>query len=164
MRSLEPLFADYAWYHQTVGNKWCHRVGIPLIMFSLLGMLARIVLVSNPVFRFDGALLLIGLTTVYYFMLEWRLGSIMLAVSMAMWALGTVTPVWIHVGLFVTGWILQLLGHGIYEKKQPAFARNAIHLLIGPLWILNDVVRVIKAPAQRAGDAGTAAPRSSPGF
>lgn len=143
MRSLELLFADYAWYHQA-GNKWCRRAGIPLIVFSLLGMLARIVLVSNPVFRLDGALLLIGFVTVYYFMLEWRLGSIMLAISMAMWALATVTPAWVHVGLFVTGWVLQFFGHGIPENPRPA--RTLVHLLVGPLWILNEVVRVIDVP------------------
>ena len=145
MRSLELLFADYAWYARA-GNQWCRRAGVPLIVFSLLGMLARIVLVSNPVFRLDGALLLIGLATIYYFMLEWRLGSIMLAVSMAMWAVGTVTPAWVHIGLFVTGWVLQFFGHGAYADRQPAFARPLVHLLVGPLWILNEVVRVIDVP------------------
>jgi uncharacterized membrane protein YGL010W len=143
MRSLERLFADYAWYHQTAGNQWCHRAGVPLIVFSLMGILARIVLVSNPVFRLDGALLLIGLVTVFYFMLEWRLGSIMLAISMAMWAVGTVIPLWMHIGLFVTGWALRLFGHGVYENRQPGFTRSLVHLLVGPLWILNEVVRVV---------------------
>ena len=145
MRSLELLFADYAWYHQA-GNNWCRRAGIPLIVFSLLGMLARIVLVSNPVFRLDGGLLLIGLLTVYYFMLEWRLGSIMLAISMALWAVGTVTPAGVHAGLFAAGWILQFFGQGVSENRRAGFARSLIHLAIGPLWILNEVVRVDDVP------------------
>lgn len=145
MRSLELLFADYAWDHRT-GNPWCHRAGVPLIVFSLLGMLARIMLVSNPVFRLDGALLLIGLVTIYYFMLEWRLGSIMLAISIAMWAVGTITPAWVHIGLFVTGWVLQFFGHRVPANRQPSLARSLVHLLIGPLWILNEVVRVIQVP------------------
>ena len=35
--------------------------------------------------------------------------------------------------LFVIGWILQFVGHAI-EGNQPAFFRNPIFLIIGPLW------------------------------
>jgi uncharacterized membrane protein YGL010W len=41
----------------------------------------------------------------------------------------------------VVGWILQYLGHYVYEKKSPAFYRNLVHLLVGPLWILAKAVR-----------------------
>ena len=37
--------------------------------------------------------------------------------------------------LFVVGWILQFVGHFI-EGNQPAFFRNPIYLLVGPLWLL----------------------------
>jgi len=36
--------------------------------------------------------------------------------------------------LFIAGWILQFVGHAI-EGNQPAFFRNPIYLLIGPLWL-----------------------------
>lgn len=38
-------------------------------------------------------------------------------------------------GMFVVGWILQFVGHAI-EGNQPAFYRNPIYLLIGPLWLV----------------------------
>jgi len=37
--------------------------------------------------------------------------------------------------LFVVGWVFQFVGHAI-EGNQPAFFRNPIHLLIGPIWLL----------------------------
>ena len=37
--------------------------------------------------------------------------------------------------LFVVGWILQFLGH-LIEGNQPAFFRNPLYLIIGPLWLL----------------------------
>jgi uncharacterized membrane protein YGL010W len=37
--------------------------------------------------------------------------------------------------LFVSGWILQFVGHAI-EGNQPAFFRNPVYLLIGPWWLL----------------------------
>jgi uncharacterized membrane protein YGL010W len=36
---------------------------------------------------------------------------------------------------FVFGWALQFIGHAI-EGNQPAFFRNPIYLVIGPLWLL----------------------------
>ena len=39
MPDVNALFADYASYHRTKGNKVFHRLGIPLLMLSLLGML-----------------------------------------------------------------------------------------------------------------------------
>lgn len=36
--------------------------------------------------------------------------------------------------LFVGGWALQFVGHFI-EGNQPAFFRNPVFLLVGPLWL-----------------------------
>ncbi|HEX4899589.1 MAG TPA: DUF962 domain-containing protein [Pyrinomonadaceae bacterium] len=36
--------------------------------------------------------------------------------------------------LFIFGWILQFVGHAI-EGNQPAFFRNPVYLLVGPLWL-----------------------------
>jgi uncharacterized membrane protein YGL010W len=36
--------------------------------------------------------------------------------------------------LFVGGWVLQFVGH-LIEGNQPAFFRNPVYLLVGPLWL-----------------------------
>ena len=41
----------------------------------------------------------------------------------------------IALALFIVGWILQFVGHAI-EGNQPAFFRNPVYLLIGPLWLI----------------------------
>ena len=138
MRDIKSLFADYASHHQTKGNKWFHRFGIPLIMLTLIGMLARV-----PV----AAIALIVVSEIVYAILDWRLAAIMLVVSAAFYFIGAALPFWVNVALFVLGWIFQFVGHSVYEKRQPAFLKNALHLLVGPLWILNDVVQVVKTPA-----------------
>ena len=143
MRDIRSLFADYAAYHQTKGNKWFHRVGIPLIMISLLGLLTNANVTVGGM-RVDLAMLVIVAAEVVYLMLDWRLGAVMLVVSVGFYFLGAAMPLWLNVALFVLGWIFQFLGHSVYEKKSPAFLRNALHLLVGPLWILNDVVPVVK--------------------
>ncbi|HEV2719132.1 MAG TPA: Mpo1-like protein, partial [Thermoanaerobaculia bacterium] len=124
-------------------NKWFHRFGIPLIMLTLIGMLVRVG-VSVDAIRVDAAMLLIVVAEVVYLILDWRLGAVMFVVSVGFYFLGAAIPLWLNVTLFVVGWILQFLGHSVYEKKSPAFLTNALHLLVGPLWILNDVVPVVK--------------------
>jgi uncharacterized membrane protein YGL010W len=114
-------------------------------VLSGLGMLARVPIV-RPV---DVAMVLIAFATVIYFILDWRLGAMMLIVSAAFYFAGAAIPFWINVALFVLGWIFQFVGHIVYEKRQPAFLTNAMHLLVGPLWILNDAIPVVKATGNR---------------
>src|ERR1700737_2236603 len=151
MQQIETLFTDYASYHRTRGNKMFHRAGIPLIVLSLIGMLARVSIRVNDM-QIDAAMLLIVAAFAYYVALEWRLGIAMLAVTIAFYFAGRALPMWLNVVLFILGWIFQFIGHSVYEHRQPAFMRNLLHLMVGPLWILNDVVPVV-----RAGGAGEAA-------
>ena len=144
MSTIQELFADYGQHHQTKGNKWFHRVGIPMIMLTLIGMLARLEVTSVGGFRIDAAILLIFAAQIYYLVLDWRLGLAMLGVSIIFYVAGAAMPFWFNVALFVLGWIFQFIGHSVYEKRQPAFFRNFVHLLVGPLWILNDAIPVVK--------------------
>ena len=143
MQDIQALFADYASYHKTKGNKAYHRIGIPLIVLTLLGMLTRVQFAG-----FDAAMLVIAAATIFYLVEEWRLAIAMLAVSVAFYFLGAALPFWVNVALFVLGWIFQFIGHSVYEKRQPAFLRNFTHLLVGPLWILNDLIPVVKPAPQ----------------
>ena len=136
VRDMQTLFADYAEYHRTPGNKWFHRFGIPMIMLSLLGLLARVPIIM-PV---DAAIALIAIAAVIYLRLDWRLGAMMIAVSVAFYLFGRALPLPINGALFVLGWVLQFVGHSVYEHRRPAFLKNALHLLVGPLWILNDAM------------------------
>lgn len=140
MRDIRSLFADYASHHQTKGNKLFHRIGIPLIVLTMIGMLAHV-----PVYGpLTAGILLIVAGEFVYFRLEWRLALAMLIVCSAMYFAGLWMSVWLNLALFVLGWIFQFVGHSVYEKKAPAFLTNVTHLLVGPLWILNDFVPVVK--------------------
>ncbi|MGK2856481.1 MAG: DUF962 domain-containing protein [Thermoanaerobaculia bacterium] len=150
MRAIESMFADYAEHHQTRGNKACHRLGIPMIMFSLLGLLALVrIPVDSPV-PLDLGTLLIAAAGVFYLALEWKLAIPMVIVSALLYIGAKPLPLPFLWVLFVAGWILQFVGHSVYEKRQPAFFNNLVHLLVGPLWILNDAIPMVRRPAHRA--------------
>ena len=150
MRDIRVLFDDYAAYHQTKGNKLFHRLGIPMIMFSLIGMLTLVKIVDAGTVRFDAAMLLIALSCAYYFVLEWRLGIAMMVVSIAFYFAAAFLPLFWNLAIFILGWIFQFIGHKVYEHRNPAFFTNFVHLLIGPLWILNDILPVVRESRRTA--------------
>lgn len=133
---LREHFADYGAFHATPGNRACHSVGIPMIFFAVVALLSHV-----PLFRVDGfgvtlAEPVILASTLYYLRLDAALAAMMLAASVVSAVVGRLVPVSAASALFVLGWVLQFVGHYVYEKKSPAFFRNVTHLLVGPLWIL----------------------------
>lgn len=110
-----------------------------MIMIGLFGILSYVLPIPR-VSWFDGAVLLILVAAVWYFLVDWRFGFLMTAASAAMWLLARELPLAVNLGLFIGGWIVQFIGHGVYEHKSPAFTKNLTHLLVGPMWILNDLV------------------------
>lgn len=139
--ALRSHFADYGSFHATPGNKACHTIGIPLIYFSVIALLAHVPLVRFESFAVTLAEPVILAVTVYYLRLDAALGVTMLVVSAVMAVVGRFVTVPAALVLFVVGWALQFVGHYVYEKKSPAFFRNVTHLLVGPLWILAKATR-----------------------
>ncbi len=139
--TLRSHFDDYAAFHRTAGNKTCHMLGIPIIVLSSLAMLGQVPLF--PVFGFTvtAAELAIVVFSVYYLTLDLSLGALMLAAYVVLDVIGRVIPLGPAALLFVGGWILQGVGHYVYEKNSPAFFRNFLHLAVGQLWILAKATR-----------------------
>jgi uncharacterized membrane protein YGL010W len=133
---LREHFADYGSFHATAGNKACHSVGIPLIFFAVLALLAHVPLPAVGGFTVTLAEPVILAVSLYYLRLDAALGAMMLVLSALLAAAGRFVPVAVASALFLLGWVLQFVGHYVYEKKSPAFFRNVTHLLVGPLWIL----------------------------
>ena len=111
-------------------------------MLSLLGMLS-VVRIPFGNATLNAAMILIFAGLFYYFLLGWRFGIAMVAASIILYLVGAALPFWLNVAIFVLGWILQFIGHGVYEKRSPAFTKNFVHLLVGPIWILNDIVPLV---------------------
>jgi uncharacterized membrane protein YGL010W len=134
--TLKAHFADYSAFHGTPGNQVCHYVGIPLIVLTVFSMLAKVPLADVGGFTLTLAEVLIVAVTVYYLTMDPPLALAMLAASVVLDAVGRRIPFWVALAVFVFGWVLQFVGHYVYEKRSPAFFRNATHLLVGPLWLL----------------------------
>jgi uncharacterized membrane protein YGL010W len=149
MKKVDELLADYAAYHRTRGNVICHFIGIPLIMFGIFSMFQLIRFGSIADFTVTAAEVLILVVSVYYFTLDSKLAIGMLIstalIDFAAYAIGD----WkIGLAAFVIGWIFQGIGHAVYEKRSPAFTKNLLHLLVGPIFLVNEAfhVRQVQGP------------------
>ena len=139
-QALRAHFDDYARFHRTAGNKACHSFGIPIIVLASLALLARVPLFALGGFEVTLAELAIAAFVVYYLTLDASLAGLMLVAYALLDAAGRFIPPAPALGLFVFGWILQGVGHWVYEKNSPAFFRNFVHLAVGQLWILAKAV------------------------
>ncbi|MAG57926.1 MAG: hypothetical protein CMJ83_16705 [Planctomycetes bacterium] len=139
---LTPWFADYGAHHTTRGNRRSHLIGIPVLMVAILGLLARLEVTAGADFatRLDAGRLLWIVATVWYLWLDWRLGLPFVLFGAGCYLGGWWLPVPALITMFVLGWIIQYLGHAIWEKRAPAFHQNLAHLLIGPLWVFAEVL------------------------
>lgn len=140
---IDRLLADYASYHRTRGNITCHFFGIPLIIFGIFLMLGSVRIASAGPFPVTAAEVLIASALLYYITLDLKLAACMLAVSIAFDAAARSTGDYRWgIAAFVIGWVFQGIGHIVFEKKSPAFQRNLVHLLIGPLFLVNEALHL----------------------
>ena len=139
--TLRAHFTDYAAFHGTPGNQACHYVAVPLIVLTLVALLAQVELATVGGFTVTLAEVVIVLVTAYYLTLDAPLALLMLVSSVLFAWAGRFIPPGIALLVFVAAWVLQFIGHYVYEHRSPAFFRNLTHLLVGPLWVLAKATR-----------------------
>jgi len=140
MTRVDALLADYHSYHRSRGNLICHAFGITLIVYGGLAMLR---LISLHAAGWTAAEILIAASFLFYVTLSIPLAVTMLFESIALDLIARAVGNW-HIGLgaFVVGWLFQGIGHARYEKNSPAFFKNLAHLMIGPIFLWNELLKV----------------------
>lgn len=150
-RPVDVLFDQYAESHQNPTNKLIHWVCVPLIVFSLFGLVWAIPFPHigflgsyNGYFNWDS--FLIAFSVYYYFKLSPMLSYVMLLILMlfsyvviqlAVWQIAGGPALWLTcLVIFVLAWAGQFIGHKI-EGKKPSFLTDLKFLLIGPIWLLH---------------------------
>jgi uncharacterized membrane protein YGL010W len=130
-RRVDTLINHYGASHTNRTNELIHFIAIPLIMFSLSGLIYALSPIALYVF--------IAASLVYYARL-----SIVFLISMLIWSAGII---WViegmgsklvvaSVSIFVGAWILQFIGHKL-EGKKPSFFEDIQYLWVGPLFVLS---------------------------
>jgi uncharacterized membrane protein YGL010W len=155
--ALKPVQAwldEYGESHTHPTNKALHWVCVPVIVFSLLGVLWSLPVPDEFVRispAMNWAVLFAMAAVVYYFILSVPLGVGMVLILagmliLAAWLDGLPVPLWvISAVIFVAAWVGQFVGHHV-EGKRPSFFKDLQFLMIGPLWLLAFVYRRFGIP------------------
>jgi uncharacterized membrane protein YGL010W len=137
-RPANDLLVQYAEYHRDRRNIVTHFFGIPLIVFAIGVLLARVDIAGVSLAWIVWALATAWYLTRGQFVLGIAVSAvngalIALAIPLAAGSLGS----WLGwgLGVFVVGWVLQFVGH-YYEGRKPAFVDDLVGLLVGPMFVV----------------------------
>lgn len=146
MKTITEHLAQYACYHRDRRNIVTHLIGIPLIVLGIITFLARWNFFMLGSLSVSAALLVVVAATIYYLRLDAKLGLLMgVLLALCVWVgqqiAAAPTLVWLSwsIGMFVVGWVWQFVGH-YFEGRKPAFVDDIIGLVIGPLFVVTEVV------------------------
>jgi len=150
MKPIQNWLDEYAESHQHPANIKIHWICVPLIMLSIIGLLANIqininVVSAYPKYNHAGMILVLFGYIYYYFLSKsLLLGMIPVSIIMLMivsWLSTFSYPLWLtSLIIFVISWAGQFYGHKI-EGKKPSFLKDIQFLMIGPLWLLSKLYR-----------------------
>lgn len=60
--------------------------------------------------------------------------------AVGMLTMPSYSPPWaLSAASFAAGWALNFVGHGVYEKKEPAFFTDPLSFIAGPVWDVQQV-------------------------
>lgn len=143
----------YLAYHRDHRNVMTHVFGVPMIMFAILLLLHR----ANfgwlaP--SYFGGLTLGWIATlgfaVWYLSME-RLAGGILALALVVASIAAAqlaalpgTTFWLLFAFFfVGGWIIQLVGHSVFEGRRPALTDNILQIFVAPLFLVLEALFAI---------------------
>jgi uncharacterized membrane protein YGL010W len=158
MRKIDYLLSEYGESHQNATNKRIHWICVPLIFFSIVGLLSLIPSYmvqsvlgeGNPYAHWATVLLTIAI--IYYVTLSIPLSiGMMLFSGLCLMGVRVIAglsfePLWaLYLGIFLLAWIGQFYGHKV-EGKKPSFFKDLQFLLIGPAWLMHFIFKKIGIP------------------
>lgn len=149
MKTLQDWFTEYSVSHQNLTNKKIHYICVPLIFFSVVGLVMSIpnsllqpLNLVHPIIG-NWAFIVLVFVLLFYFRLSIVMGMKMLLFSIIClignYFIAQYIPLlWFSLIVFGIGWIGQFYGHKI-EGKKPSFLKDLQFLLIGPAWVIHSL-------------------------
>jgi uncharacterized membrane protein YGL010W len=133
--------ADYVEYHRNPWNGVMHVFGI---VFLFLAAILPLSLWPALGTRITVAPIMVLPVLIYWFLLDAALGTAILGAAVMLLSIAaaivnhvSAASVWfISVVLIVIGVGFQIIGHRLFERRQPALMDNPTHLLLGPMFVM----------------------------
>src|SRR4051794_2107551 len=142
--------ADYVDYHRDARNCAMHVIGIVFLFLA-----AVLPLSLWPVDAFGVAItaatIMVVPVLIYWLLLDAGIGTAILGSAVALLSTAGIivnyastVGVWaISAVLIAFGVGLQIVGHRVFEGRQPALVDNPSHLLLGPMFVMTKLFIVL---------------------
>ncbi len=134
---------DYVEYHRDPTNCAMHVLGIILLFLAVFLPLTEW---SSPLFgvQISLAAILVVPVLIYWLALDTSLGLaicgavvLLLATAALVVAYASAVTVWATSAILIAiGVASQIIGHRMFERRQPALVDNPSHLLLGPMFLM----------------------------
>jgi len=147
MQTAKEYFSEYGLSHQNETNQTIHYICVPLIFFSVIGLLMSIPTtflenlfdLSNPILE-NWAVVFGLMASLFYLKLGFwyfikMLFVLLLSIIVNFYIGGILNLLYVSITIFVLAWIGQFYGHKV-EGAKPSFLKDLEFLLIGPLWLI----------------------------
>ena len=158
--------ADYVEYHRDRWNCVMHVFGI---IFLFLAAVLPLSLWSVPILGAPTSAATIAVLPVliYWFLLDAALGTAIIGAAVLLLSAAALIANHVTVGgvwwttavLIVVGVAFQVVGHRVFERRQPALLDNPTHLLLGPMFVMaklfialgfrRDLAVILQEPPQK---------------
>ena len=155
--AFKEFFVSYGKFHNNIVNKLIHIVFIPTIVFCVFGIghyypIADINCVYE---KLDVGLLMMLILPLVYIYVEPVSGIITTVVfhtmyyfSLQHWKVHRddkdyfqgLSYFWFLVSLKAFSWIMQFLGHGVFERRAPALMSNIFSALVAPDFVVIEIL------------------------
>ena len=148
MKNANWYLEKYGESHQNPTNILIHKIFVPLIMFSVIGLLWAIPVGGNLPWFVNFGVGLVAVALVFYMTMSPLIFVSMLAIVAPMiygnFLLSQLpSHLNLSIGIFVFSWIMQFYGHKI-EGKKPSFLEDLLFLLVGPVWVFYPLLKRMK--------------------
>ena len=147
MKTAQEYFDEYAVSHQNETNKTIHYICVPLIFFSVIGLLMSIPTqliesslgLYNPLIENWAIAVTIFVSFFYLRLGFWHFVNMLFVILICIignfWIGNNFNLLYVSLLIFVLAWIGQFYGHKV-EGAKPSFLKDLEFLLIGPLWVI----------------------------
>ena len=135
--------ADYAEYHRDPWNCAMHVVGIVFLFLAAVLPISRWSITALGI-QTNMATLSVVPVLIYWLLLDFALGAAILSAAIVLLSAAamivshaTTAGIWsLTALLIVIGIASQIIGHRLFERRQPALVDNPTHLLLGPIFVM----------------------------
>jgi uncharacterized membrane protein YGL010W len=162
--------ADYVEYHRDPWNCAMHVFGIIALFFAAILPLSLVPIKALGV-QTTLAQIMVLPVLVYWLVLDAAIGAANLGAAVVLLSAAAlvashagITILWsITAILIVAGIGFQVVGHRVFERRQPALVDNPSHLLLGPMFVMTKLFIALGFRRDLAAVIQTAPPQTQRG-